>query len=38
MVCEDTVLPEPEMKNHNVNCRSNERNMREPYDDILLLF
>ena len=38
MGCKDTVLPEPLLKNHNVNCLTFERNTRQPYDDNLCLF
>ena len=34
----DTVLPEPLLKNHNVNCLTFERNTRQPYNDNLCLF
>ena len=37
MGCKDTVLPEPLMKNHNVNCLTFERNTRQPYNDNLCL-
>ena len=30
MGCKDTVLPEPLLKNHNVNCLTFERNTRQP--------
>ena len=36
--CKDTVLPEPLLKNQNVNCLSFERNKRQPYKDNLCLF
>ena len=36
--CKDTILPEPLLKNHNVNCLTFERNTRQPYDDNLCLF
>ena len=36
--CKDTVLPEPLLKNHNVNCLTFERNTRQPYNDNLCLF
>ena len=36
--CKDTVLPEPLLKNHNVNCLTFERNTRQPYNDHLCLF
>ena len=38
MACKDTVLPEPLLKNHNVNCLTFERNTRQPYNDNLCLF
>ena len=38
MGCKDTVLPEPLLKNHNVNCFTFERNTRQPYKDNLCLF
>ena len=38
MVCEDTVLSEPFLKNHNVNCLTFERNISQPYNDNLCLF
>ena len=38
MGCKDTVLLEPLMKNHNVNCLTFERNTRQPYNDNLCLF
>ena len=38
MGCKDTVLPEPVLKNHNVNCFTFERNRRHPYNDNLCLF
>ena len=38
MGCEGTVLPEPLLKNHNVNCLTFERNTRQPYNDNLCLF
>ena len=38
MGCKDTVLPEPLLKNHNVNCLTNERNTRKPYNDNLCFF
>ena len=36
--CKDTVLPEPLLKNHNVNCLTFEKNTRQPYIDHLCLF
>ena len=36
--CKDTVLPEPLLKNHNVNCLTFEGHTRQPYDDSLCLF
>ena len=38
MGCKDTVLPEPLLKNHNVNCLTFERNMSQLYSDNLCLF
>ena len=38
MGCKDTVLLEPLLKNHNVNCFTFERNTRQPYNDNLCLF
>ena len=38
MSCKDTVLPEPILKNHNVNCLTFERNTRQNYNDNLCLF
>ena len=38
MGCKDTVLPEPLLRNHNVNCLTFERNTRQPYNDNLCLF
>ena len=38
MSCKDTALPEPFLKNHNVNCLTFERNTRQPYNDNLCLF
>ena len=38
MGCKDTVLPEPLLKNHNVNCLTFERNTSQPYNDNLCLF
>ena len=38
MVCKDTVLSEPLLKNHNVNCLTFERITRQPYKDNLCLF
>ena len=37
MGCKDTVLPEPLLKNHNVNCLTFERNTRQPYNDNICL-
>ena len=34
----DTVLPEPLLKNHNMNCLTFERNTRQPYNDNPCLF
>ena len=36
--CKDTVIPEPLLKNHNVNCLTFERNTRQSYNDNLCLF
>ena len=36
--CKDTVLPEPLLRNCNVNCLTFERNTRQPYNDNLCLF
>ena len=38
MGCKDTVLTEPLLKNHNVNCLTLERNTLQPYNDNLCLF
>ena len=38
MGCKDTVLPEPLLKNHNVNCLTFERNTSQPYNDYLCFF
>ena len=38
MGCKDTVLPEPLLKNHKVNCLTFERITRQPYSDNLCLF
>ena len=38
MGCKDTVLPEPLLKNHIVNCLTFERNTRQPYNDNVSLF
>ena len=38
MGCKDTVLPEPLLKHHNVNCLTFERNTRQPYNDNLCSF
>ena len=37
MGCEDTVFPEPLLKNHNVNCLNFERNTRQLYKENLCL-
>ena len=37
MGCKDTVLPEPLLTNHNLNCLTFERNTRQPYNDNLCL-
>ena len=38
MGCKDCVLPEPLLKNQNVNCLTFEKNTRKPYKDNLCLF
>ena len=38
MGCKDTVLAEPLLKNHNVNCLTFERNTLQPSNDNLCLF
>ena len=38
MGCKSTVLPEPLLKNHNVNCLFYEKNTLQPYNDNLCLF
>ena len=38
MDCKDTILPEPLMKKHNVNCLTFEKNTRQPYNDNLCLY
>ena len=38
MGCKDTVLPEPLLRNRNVNCLYFERNTSQPYNDNLCLF
>ena len=38
MGCKCTVLPEPLLRNCNVNCLAFERNTRQPYNDNLCLF
>ena len=38
MGCEDTVSPEPLLRNCNVNCLTFQRNTRQPYNDSLSLF
>ena len=38
MGCKDTVLPEPLLKNHNVNCLTFQRETLQPYNDNLCLF
>ena len=38
MGCKDTVLPEPLMRNCNVNRLTSERNTLQPYNDNLCLF
>ena len=37
-VCKDTVLPEPLLKNHDVNCFTFDRNKRQSFNDNLCLF
>ena len=36
--CKDTILPEPLLKNHKVNCLTFEKNTLQPYIDNLCLF
>ena len=38
MGCKDTVLPEPLLKNHKVNCLTFEKRTLQPYNDNLCLF
>ena len=38
MGCKDSVLPEPLLKNQNVNCLTYEQNTKKPYKDDLCLF
>ena len=38
MGCKDSVLPEPLLKNQNVNCLTYEQNTKKPYKDNLCLF
>ena len=38
MGCKDTVLPEPLLRNGNVNCLTYEKNTLQPYNDSLCLF
>ena len=38
MGCKDSVLPEPLLKNQNVNCLSLEKSTRKPYNDNVCLF
>ena len=38
MGCKDCVLPEPLLKNQNVNCLTFEKKTRKPYSDNLCLF
>ena len=38
MGCNDTVLLEPLLNNHNVNCLGFDRNTRQPFNDNLCLF
>ena len=37
-VVKDSVLPEPLLKNQNVNCQTFKKNTRKPYNDNLCLF
>ena len=36
--CKDSVLPEPLLKNQNVNCLTYEQNTKKPYKENLCLF
>ena len=38
MGCKESVIPEPLLKNQNVNCLNFEKNTRKPYNDNLCLF
>ena len=38
MGCKDTILAEPLLKNHNVNCLTFEKNTRQPSNDNLCLY
>ena len=38
MGCKDSVLPEPLLKNQNVNCLTYEQNTKKPFKDNLCLF
>ena len=38
MGCKDTILPEPLLRNRNVNCLTFEKNTRQPYNDNLCFF
>ena len=38
MGCKDSVLPEPLLKNQNVNCLIFKKNTRKPYNDNLCFF
>ena len=38
MGCKDTVLPDPLLKTHNVNCPTFEKNTRQTHNDNLCLF
>ena len=38
MVCKDTVLPQPHLRNCNVNCLNFQRNTRQPYNQRQSLF
>ena len=38
MGCRDAVLPDPQLKDHTVNCLKFEQNNRQPYNENLRLF
>ena len=38
MGCKYTVLPEPRLRNRNLNCLTYEKNTLQPYNDNLCLF